>query len=245
MNMRWICISPHLDDAVLSCGGWINSQTRQGQPVEIWTICAGHAPPGEISPLAQVCHFQWGTGTADETVALRRREDEQAATLLGATVHHFDVPDCIYRRGAQGEYYYPQDVFTTPHPQEEELVGSITQQLHSSLREGDRLLCPFAIGGHVDHLMVRQAVEDLSLPLVFYADIPYLLKDASALEVVSDGMHPEMSHLSEKDLLAWQEAVAAYRSQIAVLFGTEEDMRRCIRSYWADGHGLRLWQRGR
>jgi hypothetical protein len=243
MTIRWICISPHLDDAALSCGGWINAQTQQGQLVEIWTICAGQAPPGEISPLAQVCHFQWGTGTADETVALRRLEDEKAGSRLGAAVRHFDVPDCIYRRGPQGDYLYPQDVFTAPHPQEEGLVGSITQQVNSSLRPGDRLLCPFAIGGHVDHLMVRQALEGLSLPLVYYADIPYLLKDASVLEAVSNGMHPEFSHLSENDLLAWQEAVADYRSQIAVLFGTEEDMRRSIQSYWAACHGLRLWQK--
>ena len=28
--MRWIYLSPHLDDAVLSCGGLIFEQSRQG-----------------------------------------------------------------------------------------------------------------------------------------------------------------------------------------------------------------------
>ena len=62
--MRWIYISPHFDDAVLSCGGLIFEQARQGIPVEIWTICAGDAPPGPLSQLAQDCHVQWGTQTA-------------------------------------------------------------------------------------------------------------------------------------------------------------------------------------
>ncbi|MCE7860069.1 MAG: PIG-L family deacetylase, partial [Chloroflexi bacterium CFX2] len=30
--MRWIYLSPHLDDAALSAGGWIFDQTRAGIP---------------------------------------------------------------------------------------------------------------------------------------------------------------------------------------------------------------------
>jgi len=41
--MRWIYISPHFDDAVLSCGGLIWEQTHKGITVEIWTVCAGDA----------------------------------------------------------------------------------------------------------------------------------------------------------------------------------------------------------
>jgi len=43
---------PHFDDAVLSCGGLIWEQTQKGIPVEIWTVCAGDAPPGSPSMLA-------------------------------------------------------------------------------------------------------------------------------------------------------------------------------------------------
>lgn len=39
--MRWIYISPHLDDAVLSAGGLIYEQTRAGHEVEIWTFMCG------------------------------------------------------------------------------------------------------------------------------------------------------------------------------------------------------------
>jgi LmbE family N-acetylglucosaminyl deacetylase len=33
--MRWIYLSPHFDDAVLSCGGLIFDQAQAGTPVEI------------------------------------------------------------------------------------------------------------------------------------------------------------------------------------------------------------------
>jgi len=42
--MHWIYLSPHLDDAVLSCGGIIWQQVQSGHQVEIWTICAADPP---------------------------------------------------------------------------------------------------------------------------------------------------------------------------------------------------------
>ena len=90
--MRWIYISPHLDDAVLSAGGFLYEQARSGIPVEIWTIVCGFPPQGELTPFAQVLHSVWGTGTAEETVKLRRAEDVEAARIIGAKTVHFDIP---------------------------------------------------------------------------------------------------------------------------------------------------------
>ena len=49
----WIYLSPHFDDAVLSCGWLIWQQAQAGQRVEIWTVCAGEIPPGPLTPFAQ------------------------------------------------------------------------------------------------------------------------------------------------------------------------------------------------
>ena len=94
--MRWIYLSPHLDDAVLSAGGLIYEQAQSGDPVEIWTLLCGYAPSEEVSPFAQALHQQWGFGSAEETVRLRRAEDRNAAAALGASAIHFDFLDCIY-----------------------------------------------------------------------------------------------------------------------------------------------------
>jgi len=58
--MDWVFLSPHLDDAVLSCGGFIFELIQKGERVEICTICAGDPPPGELSPLAEMLHQRWG-----------------------------------------------------------------------------------------------------------------------------------------------------------------------------------------
>jgi LmbE family N-acetylglucosaminyl deacetylase len=239
--MRWIFISPHFDDAVLSCGGLIFEQTRKGLPVEIWTICAGDAPPGETSPQIQYCHFMWGTQTAEETVALRREEDYAAAAIVGAETCHFSIPDCIYRRSSDGELLYIEGVFGPRHPQETGLEQEIAEVLREEIRPGDTLICPLTVGGHLDHNLTREAVEQLSLPIHYYADIPYLLNHPDALEPVTKGMTEELFPISKAGLETWLNGIAAYRSQMKMLFETEDKMREAIRLYWADNHGILLW----
>src|SRR5512138_416649 len=95
--MRWVYLSPHFDDAVLSCGGLISDQLKSGLAVEVWTVCAGSPDPGlPLSTFAQGLHNRWGTGL--EAVAARRVEDEAAIHRLGACSRYWNLPDCIYRR---------------------------------------------------------------------------------------------------------------------------------------------------
>jgi LmbE family N-acetylglucosaminyl deacetylase len=238
--MRWIYISPHLDDAVLSAGGFIYEQTRAGDPVEIWTIVCGFPPPGELTPLAQVLHFQWGTGTPEETVKLRRAEDMDAASILGANAVHFDVPDCIYRRGPDGEPLY-LDIFAQPHEMEAHLPGQIAQTIAPLLKTDDQVVCQFGIGGHVDHILVRQAVERLKRPLWYAADLPYLFNQPGELAPKTAGMKAVMHPITEAGLAAWVEAILAYKSQLSSLFESPEKMKEEIHSYCSERNGFPLW----
>src|SRR5512136_66244 len=82
--MRWIYLSPHFDDAVLSCGGLIHEQACQGLQTEIWTIFAGDPPPGPLSEFAQQTHVLWGITSGEDMVAMRRAEDITAAGIVDA-----------------------------------------------------------------------------------------------------------------------------------------------------------------
>lgn len=239
--MRWIHISPHFDDAVLSCGGMIFEQAGQGLLVEIWTICAGTPPAGEISPLIQEMHLQWGTTTPEETVLLRMQEDREAAALVGAGTHHFGIPDCIYRRSPQGELIYTEGVFGHRHPLEADLDATIAAALENELCQDDILVCPLTIGGHVDHVLTRQAVERLENERFYYADIPYLLNHPEALAPATMHLQERTFAVSEAGLAAWQDSAAAHRSQIKILFETEAQMRLAIERYWAERRAIRLW----
>lgn len=239
--MRWIYVSPHLDDAALSAGGFLYEQARAGIPVEIWTVVCGFPPPGDLTPLAQVQHYVWGTGTAEETVKLRRVEDLGAARIIGAKTVHFDIPDCIYRRGPDGEPLY-LDIYVRPHAAEAHLPDQIAQMIAPRLRPDDQVICQLGVGDHVDHILVRQAAERLDRRLWYAADLPYLFKGPGELAPLVAGMEESLYTITEAGLRAWVEAVLAYESQLSSLFESKEQVEEDIRAYYAERDGFSLWQ---
>jgi LmbE family N-acetylglucosaminyl deacetylase len=239
--MRWIYISPHFDDAVLSCGGLIWRQAQKGMHVEIWTICAGDAPPGSLSPLAMLCHQQWGIESAKDVVDARRIENQEAAALVGAETVDFSIPDCIYRCSPTGELLYPEDVFGSIHAFEKDLDVDIAAALTSELQPDDKIVSPLAIGGHLDHMLTRLAAEHLGRQLWYYADIPYLINRPEMLIPATEGLKGTLHSISKKGLEVWQNGVAAYATQIPMLFETGEKMQETICAYWGNQRGIRLW----
>jgi len=241
--MRWIYLSPHFDDAVLSCGGLIFDQVHGGKTVEIWTIFAGFPPPGPLSEFATVNHKLWGLATGEGTVSMRRAEDEAAAAIVGADLVHFDIPDAIYRRSRAGEYLYTQTIMTPPQPADRGMPRRIATVLKSELREDDTLACPLALGGHVDHILVRRAAESLRRPLHYYADIPYLLNNLLTLPPAVVSLDSDLFKVSSAGLETWLTGVAAYRSQVNSLFTGEGSLFEAIRAYWTRDCGVRLWRK--
>jgi LmbE family N-acetylglucosaminyl deacetylase len=239
--MRWIYLSPHFDDAVLSCGGLLDEQTRQGIQSEIWTIFAGDPPAGPLSEFAQQNQALWGFATPEETLATRRAEDEEAACLVGADLVHFTIPDCIYRRSPIGDYLYTDNVVTSPHPAERGLPGQIAAALRSELRRDDLLVSPLSLGGHVDHRLVRQAAESLRRPLLYYADVPYVLNNPQSLQPAIADLESQLYEVSETGLDAWLRGVASYRSQVSSLYKGAGTLDEALRSWWVGERGLRLW----
>ena len=99
-----IYLSPHLDDAIFSCGGLIFQQTQRGDSVLIVTVCAGDPPNEMLSGFAQELHTRWGY---ESPVEARRAEDRIACQLVGAGYEHLEIPDCIYRIDDGGSHLYP------------------------------------------------------------------------------------------------------------------------------------------
>lgn len=260
--MTWIYLSPHLDDAALSCGGLIAQQTLTGITAEIWTICAGDPPPGPFSPFAEELHTRWQTGR--EASAQRRQEDRTACARLSATCHYLPVPDCIYRRAGldywqqndssipevsaeTGAYLYPdrEAIFAALHPLEESLVRRVSKKLSEALPPDAEVICPLTLGGHVDHRLTREAAEALKRRLWYYADYPYVMQNQELLAALeANGWQRQRFYLSPAALEAWIQAVAAHQSQISTFWHDLSAMRAAILAYQAQFDGAVLWNKG-
>lgn len=252
--MTWIYLSPHLDDVAFSCGGLVWEQAQAHTPVEIWTICAGDPPNRPLSAFAQELHKRWEGGL--KAVTRRRSEDIAACRLLSAAYHHFPYLDCIYRSHPQtsADLYPDRDaIFGAFHPAEEELVAALADDLHSRLPappqgvDGDlspaTLVCPLAIGGHVDHQLVRRAAERLPGPLWYYADFPYARQAAGDLaDLEQAGWERRTFPISPPGMQAWSAAITAHASQISSFWPDLGTMWEDLQAYSRLFGGIPLWK---
>ena len=241
--MRYIYLSPHFDDAVLSCGGIILNQRKADIPVEIWNwMCGIPADDLPLSKLARSVHAEWELDSVKDVYAVRLAEDRLAASRVAAQTRNFNFLDCIYRRADDGTVLYPDEIFVPPHVNDNALVSEIAARINGNLRPGDVLVSPLSIGNHPDHVIVRRAAEQTGHPLHYYADIPYTIWHPAQFAEHTAGFVSEFMPVSKEELAGWQGAVAAYASQMAPLFLNEEMMRRAIQHYWEPEQGTQLFR---
>lgn len=242
--MTWIFLSPHLDDAILSCGGLIYELVTERQNVQVWTICAGDPPPGSLSPFALTLHGRWRTDF--NAPAVRRSEDKAACETLGVKFIHFDIPECIYRRhpktgnpiiGTNEELFQRLPEFEKP------LAVQVAMILENHLTGNTKLVSPMAAGGHIDHHLVRTAVEMINPSAYYYPDYPYISSGGYDLQ---SWLNPEWVannyQLSSSGLAAWQVAVANYKTQISTFWSDQQGMEAGLKEYWENGGGGSLWR---
>lgn len=240
-----IYLSPHLDDAALSCGGQIYQLTKAGKAVLIVSVTAGDAPPTALSDFAQRLHDRWEL--ALETVATRREEDAAASDMLGADFLHLDIMDCVYRKHPDtGDALYASEeaLFGELHPAElalaKDLAGALAQ-----LPESGSVFAPLTAGHHVDHQLTRLAAE-LWLGrnnLYYYEEFPYVLADGALPAEVKrkDNWRSQVLELSEEALARRIDAIACYRSQLSTFFNSREDLARQVSGYVHQIGGEQIW----
>lgn len=245
----WIYLSPHLDDAVFSCGGRIALQVRAGMTVWVVTACTG-SPEGPLSDFAQALHEYWGLAETDAPAA-RREEDRAALAHLGAVAVHWDFRDCIYRRAPDGRALYTSyEALWGPIAEEDGgMLEELTRRI-AELSSSATLCVPLGAGQHVDHRLVRQAAERTGRPLVYYEDYPYAGRAGKVEEALGEGdWEPEVVGLDEAALEAKIAAALCYRSQISSFWADGAELAAHFRAYAAEVGGgspaERYWRRAR
>jgi LmbE family N-acetylglucosaminyl deacetylase len=235
-------LAPHLDDAVLSCGGLIARQSACGDTVVVMTVCAGDPPAGELSLLAQAIHFRWGLGPG--VVGARRAEDRMACGRIGASVIHLPVPDSIYRQSPDGTPLYPteESLFGPVLESEDLLVVWVSERIREACSEESWVYCPAALGGHIDHRLTRRAAERLGRGLWYYSDLPYAARGEDWPEDTGEppGVLTTVP-LAEEEVQSWADAAGEYRSQLSTFWQDLASMTEELRTYHDRNHGIRLW----
>ena len=238
---RPVFLSPHYDDAALSCGGTLAEMADDGEKPLILTIFGGE-PDGPLNHFAEEMHAWWGLEPAD-VISHRRQEEDCAARILGVESRWLDLPDAIYR----GERYLSDDhLFGAVHPQEATLYRGIRDAIFAFLSEhkieASVFYCPLGIGNHVDHQHVLAMARSLTYrgyEVRAWEDYPYAGKpDVDVAEVarVRSQAEPDVRPLSEDHLDRRIRAIECYASQHSVIFRELGDPAQATRE-WANQVG--------
>ena len=161
-------VSPHLDDAVLSCALLLAANRRSC----IATVFAG-GPPA-VSPLSPwdkaARYFRDGV----DGLGVRRGEDVSAAAMVNATAVHLGYWCRQYRNEKYAYHGLPDD----------DLPASIADELQRRADQlpGEAWLIPLGLG-HADHRITTDAclilAERSTHDFYVYEDLPYAAEDAA------------------------------------------------------------------
>jgi LmbE family N-acetylglucosaminyl deacetylase len=160
-------VSPHLDDAVLSCAGLI-----AGAPgTTVVTVFAGLPPardastPAEFLPGSTIWDQASGFAAGDDVVGLRRAEDRAALAQLGAVPRWLDFLDSQY----------------VLEPGESAEPTEIAAAIRAALGDLRPATIAFPLGlEHTDHkrtheacFLLLQESPELAQNWVAFIDVPY------------------------------------------------------------------------
>lgn len=242
--MRAIFLSPHPDDAVLSCGGWIYQLARQGARPIVMTLFGGdHPAQAPLSDFAQQLQVRWQL--SDDAPARRRQEDRAAGERLGCTVVHLPWADAVYRGDDRGRPLYATEEAIFDVIREETIVDRVAEAVQACVRLVPRaeVIAPLTAGRHVDHQITRLAAERLDRELLYYEDYPYAEKPERMTHVWGDTVGAartvgaanewvsETIGLSEDAVQAKIEAFILHRSQISTFYRDDAEVAQRIRAY--------------
>jgi LmbE family N-acetylglucosaminyl deacetylase len=228
-----LVLSPHLDDAVLSCGALLNWLAGR-LPVTVATVFTeATSPPHTLSARAFLA--QCAAGDAAVLYADRRQEDIDVLTGLGVEHVHLGVPDALFRRRevwpavARLGRVVPEVVHRYPTyrlhidkgrvaPGDRALVEGLDAVVRSLADRIDAALVlgPVGVGRHVDHLVTRSLTERQRGQAVFYSDFPYdqqFSPDAAYLAA-----HRLTRVTWDQDMGARESLIRGYRTQVEALF---------------------------
>ena len=171
-----LVLSPHFDDAVLSCGGLMMREVRAGRRVVVATV------------------FTSARGN-EQSSGVRAAEDLEALTMMNAEQMALGFDDAPYRHA---EYRSYESIGFGWVPEDDATVEAVRARIESVCEAIDPALifAPLGIGGHVDHRIVFVASQGLPKDaLRFFEERPYLFlpgAGASRLSALGAALPPDL-----------------------------------------------------
>jgi LmbE family N-acetylglucosaminyl deacetylase len=226
-----VVLSPHLDDAALSCGAVLLYAARRTSVTVVTLFTEAGPPPHTFSARRYL--KQVGARSAQDLYARRRAEDRAALEPIGVTCVHAGFPEALFRRRPQpprraaAARLLPELAHVYPVYRRHVIAGRIAPADVGTLRDvcgvvaraagsgPSVVLAPLGVGAHVDHVLVRTAADRSGADVVYYSDFPYNRSQAPDGDFVRRHGLAEIQWPPAEDKAA---LVRTYETQVTALF---------------------------
>lgn len=175
---KYIFISPHLDDAILSCGNLIYDLKNNNKKIIIVTIFTKASKV--VSQQAKEFLNQSRYENANKLFEDRKIDDLKVCKFLGVRAVHMGFIDAAWR------HYNRKLIYRSNERQysgrisykDKDLIKELTRKLNRMIDNNNKilLLSPLGIGNHIDHLIVNNIVNKIKIDKIFWEDFPYNTK---------------------------------------------------------------------
>ena len=222
---RTVVCSPHFDDAVLNCWSVLD-RDRSCAVVNVFTGAPSFTSWGDRRN---------GAPSSAAQMQQRALEDREALAVAGKTAINLGMLEVQYRlrknpflhtgplrllsatlkgmpllrSAVVGLPFVRPMLYATPAPEAEQIAETIVQAV-----PGASIFCvPAGIGGHRDHLLVRQAGAVLAsrgLSVRLYADLPYAVIHGWPVWISA----PEGQRATDRASALWARHLQALRPQV-------------------------------
>lgn len=230
----WLFLSPHLDDAVLSCGALVQSALGRREIKVVTVFTEASNPPH--THAAKSFMRQCAAVDADSLFSARRAEDRQVLANLGVKFVHLGAADALYRQreGWPSAIYnvsrlvpelvhrYPTYRFDIAYGRVSKGDATLIASLQATVRHlmavtsAELVFAPIGVGRHVDHLITRSIGAEFPDQVVYYSDFPYNQHHRVDDQFVeTNGLVP---WTWAEHLLAKQRLIRGYVTQARALF---------------------------
>ncbi len=208
-------VSPHLDDAIFSCGALIKTLAEHTKVHVINVFTKSYPTLHTLSAKAYL--KQCAYTDSQKLFADRVQEDAAVLSSVGVTATNLDFVDALWRQKsvhpilAPLHKLLPELIHVYPtyrfhmnsgkiSKHDTQTLSALIARLRALVPTDAIVFAPAAIGNHIDHVLVRRACEAAFPNFIYWTDFPYTTRTGqTASTLIGKGHSFECrTHLDDK-----------------------------------------------
>jgi len=225
-NKKVYVISPHIDDAILSCGYLLINLAKTNDITIVNVFTDAHEGPYTMS-AKRFLQLAGNYKSAKKLYSDRLNEEDQVINSLGVKLVNLGYKEALFRKKDKTHFnvlarFVPEIAHKYPFfnwiamkfmYKTESLESEILAGLETLIDGDSVVLAPLGIATHIDHKIVFKIISMLKREIIYYSEFPYNLNLRYT--------NPLSGYLQEQlegDLETKRSLLTLYKSQYNVLF---------------------------